>query len=181
MSVARERGKRGGIGALLAGLRLLFNNPITRLLLRAATSEAVCLYSDRYVRASVIYHALSRYAGEKLLACPITTEFLGMVISSIVSLGVRLLRGREEEVVEALKDPALRRGVALVLKGLGLYGVTVPQKLPAPFMIVWNFTNMCNLRCRHCYQKADRPLPNELSLEEKIAVIDQLSNNSVYT
>lgn len=136
MSIARERGRRGGIGALLAGLRLLFNNPLMRLLLRAATSEAVCLYSDRRVRASMIYHALSRYTGEKLLTCPITAEFLAMMISSVISLGIRLLRGREEEVVEALKDPALRRGVALVLKGLGLYGVTVPQKLPAPFMVV---------------------------------------------
>ena len=66
-----------------------------------------------------------------------------------------------------------------MLKGLGLYGVTVPQKLPAPFMVVWNFTNMCNLRCRHCYQKADRSLPNELSLEEKIAVVDQLDRAGV--
>jgi len=56
------------------------------------------------------------------------------LINDIISLGIKLLKGREEEVIEALKDPALRRGVTLVLKGLGLYGVTVPQKLPAPFL-----------------------------------------------
>ncbi len=165
---------RGGIGALLAGLRLLFNNPITRLLLRTASIEVECIYSNRSIKAPIIYHALSKYAGEKPLTCPITTRLFRVLINDIISLGIKLLKGREEEVIEALKDPALRRGVTLVLKGLGLYGVTVPQKLPAPFLIVWNFTNMCNLRCKHCYQRASRPLPNELSLKEKLMVVDQL-------
>ncbi len=171
-------GERGGIGALLAGLRILFNNPVSRLLLRIATSEVKCGYSGRSVKAPIIYHALSMYAGENP-SCSLAVRFTSIIIDNIISLGVKLLKGREEEVREALKDPALRRGVALVLKGLGLYGVTVPQKLPAPFLIVWNFTNMCNLRCLHCYQRADKPLPNELSLEEKINVVDQLDEAGV--
>ncbi len=172
-------GSRGGIGALLAGLRLLFNNPVTRLLLRTATIEVKCTYDSRSIKAPIVYHALSMYAGEKALNCPIIARFLGILINDVISLGIRLLKGREDEVIEALKDPALRRGVALVLKGLGLYGVTVPQKLPAPFLIVWNFTNMCNLRCKHCYQRASKPLPNELSLEEKLMVVDQLDKAGV--
>lgn len=171
-------GERSGIGALLASVRLLFNNPIARAILRAATAESCCMYGDRCVSASAIYHALSMYVGENVV-CPVATRFVGAIIDGIIDIGVKLLRGREEEVVEALKDPAVRRGVATVLKGLGLYGVTVPQKLPAPFMIVWNFTNMCNLRCKHCYQRADKPLPNELSLKEKIMVVDQLDKAGV--
>ncbi|HHC19238.1 MAG TPA: radical SAM protein [Euryarchaeota archaeon] len=176
---ANDSEERGGIGALLAGLRLLFNNPITRIFLRIATIETECTYENEYVRAPIIYHALSMYAGEKILSCPMTTRFVGAIVNNIISLGIKLLKGREEEVIEALKDSALRRGVTLVLKGLGLYGVTVPQKLPAPFLIVWNFTNMCNLRCKHCYQRADKPLPNELSLKEKIMVVDQLDKAGV--
>ena len=176
---ANDSEERGGIGALLAGLRLLFNNPITRIFLRIATIETECTYENEYVRAPIIYHALSMYAGEKILSCPMTTRFVGAIVNNIISLGIKLLKGREEEVIEALKDSALRRGVTLVLKGLGLYGVTVPQKLPAPFLIVWNFTNMCNLRCKHCYQRADKPLLNELSLKEKIMVVDQLDKAGV--
>ncbi len=174
-----DENKRGGMGALLAGLRLLFNNPVTRAFLKAASSDVECSYNGKMVKAPIVYHALSMYAGENIEACPLKARFIGLIIRDIMELGVKILRGKEEEVIEALKDPALRRGVALVLEGLGLYGVTVPQELPAPFMIVWNFTNMCNLKCKHCYQKASKPLPNELSLEEKITVVEQLDRAGV--
>jgi len=127
---------------------------------------------------STIYYALSMLAGEQV-SCPITARFASYLVDTLIRVGVRALGGREEDLVEALKDPALRRGIELVMKGLGLYGVTVPQKMPAPFLIVWNFTNMCNLRCKHCYQRADKPLPDELSLEEKLMLVDQLDKAGV--
>ena len=169
---------RGGIGAFLAGLRLLFNNPVSRLTLRYSTNNIKCSLNGRDIEEPIIYHALSMFAGEEV-SCPLTARFVSTLINSIIKVGIRILGGREEEVVEALRDPALRRGIALVMKGLGLYGVTVPQKMPAPFLIVWNFTNMCNLRCKHCYQRADKPLPNELSLEEKLLVVEQLDRAGV--
>ncbi len=173
-----QEDKRGGIGALLAGVRILFNNPATRIILRSATLDTKCRYNGREMEAPIIYHALTMMAGIRV-DCPLTARFTSTLIDSIIKIGIKLLNGSEEEVVEALKDPALRRGVALVMKGLGLYGVTVPQKMPAPFLIVWNFTNMCNLRCKHCYQRADKPLPDELSLREKLMVVDQLDKAGV--
>jgi radical SAM protein with 4Fe4S-binding SPASM domain len=178
MSQQNEK-ERGGMGALLGGLRILFDNPATRLLLRAATRDVKCKYEDREVEAPIVYHGLAMFSGEKVYGCPLTARFISVLINEIIKLGVMLLRGKEEEVREALRDPALRRGVSLVIKGLGLYGVTVPQELPAPFMIVWNFTNMCNLRCKHCYQRADKPLPNELTLKEKLMVVEQLDKAGV--
>ncbi|MCD6323519.1 MAG: radical SAM protein [Desulfurococcales archaeon] len=170
--------ERGGLGALLAGLRLLFDNPLSRGILRLATSDTTCRLNGREVKASTIYHALSAMAGEPV-KCPLTVRFTSEIIDGIIKAGIKVLRGREEEAIEALKDPAVRRGVALVMKGLGLYGVTVPQKMPAPFLIVWNLTNMCNLRCKHCYQRADKPLPDELTLKEKLMVVDQLDKAGV--
>ena len=177
--LGRRKEKRGGMGSLLAGIRLIFNNPLIRLMLRPSIAEVECRYDGTKVKAPVIYHALSRLAGEKIHGCPTTARFLSAIIEDLVKLGVRALKGKEDEVRGALRDPALRRGITLVLKGLTLYGVTVPQELPAPFMIVWNFTNMCNLRCKHCYQRADKPLPNELSLEEKLRVVDELDRAGV--
>lgn len=83
------------------------------------------------------------------------------------------------EIKEYFKDPTVRRGVSSVLKGIARYGITRPQVLGAPFLIVWNFTNLCNLRCRHCYQRAGEPAPDELSLEEKIRLVDKLSEAGV--
>jgi radical SAM protein with 4Fe4S-binding SPASM domain len=40
--------------------------------------------------------------------------------------------------------------------------------------VVWNFTNLCNLRCKHCYQDTEHARrPDELSLEDKLRVVDQ--------
>lgn len=49
-----------------------------------------------------------------------------------------------------------------------------------PHMIVWNFTNMCNLDCKHCYQDAKKEAShNELSLDEKIDFVDAMHEAGV--
>ncbi len=43
-------------------------------------------------------------------------------------------------------------------------------------LVVWNTTNRCNLRCRHCYLQAeDIDYKNELTHEEALAMIDDLA------
>lgn len=66
-----------------------------------------------------------------------------------------------------------------MLEGIAKYGITVPQRLPSPFLIVWNFTNSCNLKCKHCYQQASGPLENEFLLEEKLDLVNQLDEAGV--
>ncbi len=171
---------KGDIGHLLAGIRFIFNSPLTRASLRLASRTVKVTYADGTLKeAPLIYHALSRLAGEQIAECPLYARFLIPLINYTIEIGVRALRGDIDDVRKAISDPAIRRGVALVMKGLGLYGVTVPQKMPAPFLIVWNFTNMCNLRCMHCYQRAGAPTPDELTLEEKLRVVDELDRAGV--
>jgi len=89
--------------------------------------------------------------------------------------------GVDEEVLrEKLKDPYIRRGIANILLGIAYYGITRPQKLYAPFMVVWDFTKQCNLKCKHCYANAGpRPAPDELTLDEKLEVLRQLDEAGV--
>ena len=43
-------------------------------------------------------------------------------------------------------------------------------------VVVWNCTQRCNLRCRHCYSAStDRPAPDELTGDEARAMIDDLA------
>ncbi len=170
--------RRGGLSALFAAFRFVLGNPFARLLLRAATERVPCRYDGEVLEEPIVTHALAYYVGENV-ACPLTARFLAELVRALIRVGVAIMGGRDDEVREAFRDPALRKGVATVMKGIALYGVTVPQKLPAPFMIVWNFTNMCNFRCKHCYQRADRPLPNELSLVEKLRVVAELDRAGV--
>ena len=49
-----------------------------------------------------------------------------------------------------------------------------------PYLIVWNFTNSCNLKCKHCYQDAQlEPTADELTLDEKLRFVDTLANAGV--
>ncbi|MFX0203626.1 MAG: radical SAM/SPASM domain-containing protein [Candidatus Hodarchaeota archaeon] len=42
-----------------------------------------------------------------------------------------------------------------------------------PFIMGWELTLSCNLRCRHCGSSASQPRANELTLEESLTICDQ--------
>ncbi len=171
--------KRGGVGTLLASLRALLSNPMVRELLYASTTKRKCVYENgREVEASLLYHALARYSGDSA-NCPLTVSALNIFLKTMFKTLFLILNGNEEEAKKSLRDPSVRRGISLVLESLATYGVTVPQKMTAPFLIVWNFTNLCNLNCKHCYQRAGAPLKNELTLEEKIKAVEDLDRAGV--
>lgn len=66
------------------------------------------------------------------------------------------------------------RGLVVTARSVAEYGLTLPQRFSGPLFAVWNFTNRCNLACQHCYQDAaGRGLANELTLQEKLDVVDQ--------
>ncbi len=47
---------------------------------------------------------------------------------------------------------------------------------PVKPVVIWNLTRRCNLRCRHCYTtSADVPFPGELTHEQAMGVLDDLS------
>lgn len=67
------------------------------------------------------------------------------------------------------------RALAVTGRSIARYGLSAPQRFAAPLMIVWNITQACNLRCRHCYQNAAAlPAPDELTLQEKLTAVDQM-------
>ncbi len=175
--VEAEIKESGGnqLSTALTAFKLILGNPLSRALLRPMLKR----YEINGRELPALYWALSVYAGESLNE-PMMIRFQAETLKLLLKLGIKLAHGDEEAVKEALlRDPHIRRGIWVVLEGIAKYGVTVPQRLAGPFLIVWNFTNMCNFRCKHCYQRADRPLPSELSLEEKLNLVDQLDKAGV--
>lgn len=86
---------------------------------------------------------------------------------------------KESSVKAGFSDRNFQKGLSNVLKGIARYGITKPQALNAPFLVVWNFTHVCNLKCKHCYQDAQKALPNELTTEESKKLIEELSEAGV--
>jgi radical SAM protein with 4Fe4S-binding SPASM domain len=75
---------------------------------------------------------------------------------------------------EIFDYPPRVRALVNTARSIGTYGLTRPQIFFAPLMVVWNFTQACNLRCRHCYQNAGRTLSDELTLGEQLEIVEQL-------
>ena len=71
------------------------------------------------------------------------------------------------------------RALINTARGVGKYGLLKPQIFSAPLMVVWNFTQACNFSCKHCYQNANKRLPDELTLDQQIRVVDELADNDV--
>jgi len=152
-------------------VRTWLGNPMSRSLLRWV--------SKRTAKSSRLEVALKKYVGEaeKL-------SFQEKIAYAIVKLA--LDKGSEsfgvskEQMLESLRNSVVRRGIANVLEGIGYYGVQRPQTTAAPFLIVWNFTKQCNLRCKHCYENAGpKPAPDELTTEEAKRAIDEFANAGV--
>ncbi|WP_324736420.1 radical SAM protein [Thermococcus sp. SY098] len=170
-----SKSKGNQLTTALMAFKIILGNPLARLLIRPALKK----YEIEGRELPALYWALSIYAGESI-NCPLMIRFQAEIIKTLLKLGIKIAKGDEEAVKEALlRDPHIRRGIWVVLEGIARYGITAPQRLAGPFLIVWNFTNMCNLRCQHCYQRADKPLSSELSLKEKLNLVEQLDKAGV--
>jgi len=72
-----------------------------------------------------------------------------------------------------------RQTIKNMLLTIGKNGLKQPFRFDAPPVVVWNYTNICNLRCRYCYQSAGKLLKSELSFQEKIKLINQMVDANV--
>ena len=99
----------------------------------------------------------------------------------MIHLGLKKA-GLSREVMKRhlFHHPPTVKALTLTAKSIGVHGLTVPQRYTAPLFVVWNITQACNLHCRHCYQGATpKPLPTELTTEEKLNLIDQFGEEYV--
>jgi radical SAM protein with 4Fe4S-binding SPASM domain len=108
-------------------------------------------------------------------SCRVYAGLLGILID----VGLNVF-GVDRDLFSAYFSQATNlRGLLAVMGGIARYGVTRPQLLDAPFLVVWNLTDACNLRCRHCYQSAGPKRTDELSTDEKLRVVEELARAGV--
>ena len=160
-----------GLSGFLALLQFMISNRLSRLFIKALLKPYKINGYEK-----ILLDVLFQYFANNLTIehCPLVIHFTGNLFNLWMKFALSILKTDIEISKQLLKDSAIRRGVLLIFKSISEHGITKPLSLSAPFFVVWNFTNMCNLRCLHCYQRADKPLPNELSFEEKLKVVDIL-------
>jgi len=151
-------------------IRRILANGVTRHLLRRLTvqrEDGRCTLSDIFER----YGQPDLTAGERLR--------LGIPFALIDA--VARLAGSSRQFVrdKVFSHAARARGLTATARSVGRYGLTRPQRFTGPLMVVWNFTQACNLQCAHCYQNARRRLSDELGLDEQVEVLEVLRRNDV--
>ena len=153
-------------------LKLAFGNPISRAVLTRSTARCPKC-GDRRLRI-----ALARYAGIDVKAC-LTCRMYSFVIGDIIDIGRVLFHTSKRKMRDFFKSQTTRCGLASIVRGIAEHGITQPQQLGAPFLVVWDLTHACNLNCKHCYQRADDTLPDELTTEEAKCLIEELADANV--
>jgi radical SAM protein with 4Fe4S-binding SPASM domain len=86
---------------------------------------------------------------------------------------------KKEYVKQLLNDTLVCKSMLNVVKGINHFGLTMPQPTAVPVVIVWNYTNMCNLTCLHCHQNSGVLKQSELTTEQVYTIIEKLSNAGV--
>lgn len=151
----------------------LLENPLLRFVIRFSSRDrSKC-------GKSYLEIALDDYAGDQGSSHSPASRVTSWIVGLAIDLGCKAFGVDRNQAREALRIPYFKKGLVNILGGIGKYGVTRPQRLAAPFLVVWNYTNACNLKCRHCYQSAEKPTPDELSTKERLKIIDQLDKASV--
>ena len=145
------------------------NNYATRKALQGISCFCDSCGKNRIEVALELYLGL-REKDEACLKCRIAEQ----IISRIVEQGAKAFDVSKEEMREKFSDAYWRKGLASVIKGIAYFGVRKPFVPGAPFQVVWDITYACNLRCKHCYATAGKPLKDELSTEEALETIDKL-------
>jgi len=90
---------------------------------------------------------------------------------------------KKYEFREFASNPLYTRSVIAWLRGISQFGIKRPQPTLPPIAIVWNFTNLCNLKCSHCYQDSayysDSHHSRELTTAQALEVVDKVANYGV--
>lgn len=123
--------------------------------------------------------ALRKYVGEEV-PCGAWDRLAALIIKLMVDRGRAVFDYPKEELRKYLRDPVIRRGMVNVLEGIARYGARRPFITISPFLVVWNYTKLCNLRCPHCYENAgpDRA-KDELTTEEAKRAVDEFEDAGV--
>lgn len=124
-----------------------------------------------------ISNALGYYSGQNDLRA--LKKLKALPVCAFVELGRMSFHVDRSKMQRYFAKQVTRRGLSNIVKSIAEYGISKPLKLQAPFLVVWNYTNACNLRCKHCYQGAGKMSKDELGLEERLNIVDQLADNDV--
>jgi radical SAM protein with 4Fe4S-binding SPASM domain len=145
-------------------------NSLSRKAMRFCTKRCKC--------GRRIELVLKDYCGEKQDMC-VGCKTSKVIVGKVLDRFIKKSGLSKEAILKNLMDPMWRKGLASVLEGIAKYGPKKPFTSYAPFLVVWNVTKRCNLACKHCYEDAHVPAPDELTPEQALLAVDKMADAGV--
>jgi len=123
--------------------------------------------------------AFDYYAGNsdgQCISCRLTSRLMKPLIHRFFSE----MSFSEEVARQLVSDPVMAKSILNAVKGVAKFGIKTPQPTGAPVVIVWNFTNQCNLNCLHCHQDSHPTLnQSELTTSQALKVVDNMADAGI--
>jgi radical SAM protein with 4Fe4S-binding SPASM domain len=160
------------ITTTLETLKLTIGNPASRRIIKTFSSYCNKCNKNR------IEVAIELYTGIRKSAC-LKCNLAGKVIGGILNTGSKAFGLNKREIKQIFEDPRWRKSLSNVLNGIANFGIQQPLIPGAPFLVVWDITYACNLKCKHCYSNSGKPLDDELTTNQIIKIIDKIDRASI--
>jgi radical SAM protein with 4Fe4S-binding SPASM domain len=154
----------------MAAVKKWIGNPVSLRLLRFVTARDEC--------GNRLSHAIDHYLGNEAEVCW-RCRLAGGIVGRTLGKGGEIFGIGEKDMKATLANPVFKRGLVNVIEGIARCGITLPQVVNAPFLVVWDFTHRCNLKCKHCYQDAQTALPDELTTREALGLLEEMAEAGV--
>lgn len=145
--------------------------PVRRML---TLSMKVCGGCGR----QIIDAAFDDYTGAGTVECG-KCRLYSWIIRFWIEFLRRSLSVDKDKVRSLLVDKHVRRGVKSIIRTFAYFGIKKPLTVYSPFLVVWDYTRRCNLKCRHCYSNASAAPSRELTTQEALRVVDELADFGV--
>ena len=160
--------------SLNEGFSLAFAlNPLWKVFARYLASECSVCGKERLISI------FDFYAGKKS-SKHVNCLSAALFLKPLIDLFFSSLSIRGSVAKKLAEDPLLRRCMLSVVKGISHFGIRHPQPTAAPIVIVWNFTNKCNLSCLHCHQDSSPTSSlSELTTSQAFKVVDNMADAGV--
>ena len=164
-------------------VRHIFGNPLARHFLKQLTDE--CPICGTSVIKSEVTASMGGNATQKCKRCKRVKKSLSFfqsvakIFTGKELLWEPLLAFPVSRGVKANEPQAFSRAVQVILRGIAIYGMRRPLTTSAPLTFFWEFTGLCNLNCLYCYARDKRVPYDELTTDECLRLIDELSEAGV--
>jgi len=153
-------------------LKAYLDNPLAKIGIN------YLLKKDKKANKTLVELALENLLGIRE-DIPIKAKIAKYMIKSTFKTIAKVFKTSVEEIINAFELPYARRALVAVLRGITYFGVRKPFVPGAPFLVVWDYTYRCNLRCKHCYIAAGGTHRSEMSIEERQKALNILADAGV--